>query len=105
MTPVEVSHNKLFKFFSARLGNVWHLKYIFVVNLILLCTIMLLYFSRAPFMLVHCLIDDICLLDFANIYILIILLLCLLIYVFIFLNLLILLFGGPHWKYVYYCVL
>ena len=34
---------------------------------------MLLYFSRVPFMLVHCLIDDICLPVFENIYILIIL--------------------------------
>ena len=42
-----------------------------------------LYFNRAPFMLAHCLIDDICLPVFENIYILIIVLLCLFIYVFI----------------------
>ena len=45
---------------------------------------MLLYFNRAPFMLAHCLTDDICLTVFENIYILIIVLLCLFIYVFIF---------------------
>ena len=61
----------------------WHFKYLFV-NLILLRTIMLLYFNRAPFMLAHCLIDAICLPVFENIYILIIVLLCLFIYVFIF---------------------
>ena len=49
---------------------------------------MLLYFNRAPFMLVNCLIDDICLPSFENIYILIIVLLCLFSYnlFFIFLN-------------------
>ena len=41
---------------------------------------MLLYFIRAPFMLAHCPIDDICLPVFENIYILIIVLLCLFIY-------------------------
>ena len=55
-------------------------KYLFV-NLILLGTIMLLYFNRAPFY-AHCPIDDICLPVFENIYILIIVLLCLFIYVF-----------------------
>ena len=38
---------------------------------------MLLYFSTVYFMLAHCLIDDIFLLVFENIYVLIILLLCL----------------------------
>ena len=51
---------------------------------------MLLYFNRAPFMLAHCLIDDICLPVFENIYIFIIVLLCLFIYLciyfYIFLN-------------------
>ena len=58
----------------------------FFVNLILLRTIMLLYFNRAPFMLAHCPIDDICLPVFENIYILIIVLLCLFIYAFYFLK-------------------
>ena len=35
----------------------WHFKYFFV-NLVLLRTIMLLYFNRAPFMLAYCPIDD-----------------------------------------------
>ena len=39
--------------------------------LILLSTIMLFYFNRAPFMLAHCLIHHICLPVFENIYILI----------------------------------
>ena len=52
----------------------------FFVNLILLRSTMLFYFSRAPFMLEHCLIDDICLPVFKNIYILLIILLCLFIY-------------------------
>ena len=60
-------------------------------------------------MLAHCLIDDICLAVFENIYILIILLLCLFIYVFnfyIFLNsFLVFCFGGPHWKQVLFCCL
>ena len=70
---------------------------------------MLLYFNRAPFMLVHYPIDDICLPIFENIYILIIVLLCLF-YLFMyfsfffsfFLNIYI--FGGPDWKQEYYCV-
>ena len=44
---------------------------------------MLLYFNRAPFMLAHCPIDDICLPVFENIYILIIVLLCLSKHIFI----------------------
>ena len=78
------------------------------VNVILLRSIMLLYLSRASFMLAHCLIDDICLPVFKNTYILLIILLCLFIYIFIFyifLNLFLVFFGGPHWKQVCYCVL
>ena len=59
-------------------------------------------------MLAQCLIDDICLLVFENIYILIIILLCLFIYVFnfyILLNSFLVFLGGPHWKQVSYCVL
>ena len=59
-------------------------------------------------MLPHCLIDDICLPVFENIYIVIIILLCLFIYVFIFyifLNLFLVFFVGPHWKEVCYCLL
>ena len=59
-----------------------HFKFLFFANLILLCTIMLLYFSRVPFMLARCLIDDICLLVFENILIFIILLMCLFMYLF-----------------------
>ena len=60
----------------------------FFVNVILQRTILLLYFNRAPFMLAHYLINDICLPVFENIYILIIVLLCLFIYlcIYIFLN-------------------
>ena len=47
---------------------------------------MLLYFNRAPFILAHCLIDDICLPVLENINILIIVLMCLCIYFYIFLN-------------------
>ena len=51
-------------------------------------------------MLSHCLIDDICLAVFENIYILIILLLFyLFMYLFLyFLKYIISIFGGPHWK-------
>ena len=52
-------------------------------------------------MLSHCLIDDICLPVFENIYIVIIILLCLFIYAFIFyilLNLFLVFLAGHNWK-------
>ena len=55
-------------------------------------------------MFAHCLIYDIYLPVFENIYILIIVLLCLFIYLciyfYIFLNSFLIFFGGPHWKQV-----
>ena len=47
--------------------QLWHSRITnLFVNLILLRTIMLLYFNTAPFMLAHCPIDDICLPVFEN---------------------------------------